>query len=87
MYVSTETKGETMSLISTNLNKRSEAYKNAAPRLQAGLDNIADRHAASGMVKLKVYDGQSNAVVLVQYRSGACLRDVVTYLDEMQVLD
>lgn len=76
-----------MTLISTNLNKYSAEYANVAPRLQAGLDDITAEHNASGKVMLKTYEGQSHAVVLVQYKSGACLRDVVAYLDEMQVLD
>lgn len=74
-----------MSRISTNLNKRSEAFRNAAPRLEAGLANIADDHAANGLVALRT-DDTSHAYVEVRYRSGACLRDVVTYLDTMGVL-
>lgn len=76
-----------MSRISTNLNKRGQGYKHAAPRIQAALDNIAAEHAASGLVKLCTDEHTSHAYVEVRYRSGACLRDVVAYLDEMQVLD
>lgn len=76
-----------MTTITTNLNRYSEEYANALPRLQAGLDNICREHKASFCAKVELQHGRTNAVVVVGYRSGALLRDVVSYLDEMQVLD
>lgn len=74
-------------IIDTNLNPRSDACKNAAPRLQAGLDNIAEAHGATGLLNFRDAIGNRVAYVAVRYKSGALLRDVVAYLDEMQVLD
>jgi hypothetical protein len=73
--------------IHTNLNGNSVEYERARPRLQQGLDNIAAEHNASGLISVYSAAGMTRVTVEVRYRSGACLRDVVAYLDEMQVLD
>jgi len=73
--------------IHLNLNGNSAEYQRARPRLQQGLDNIAAEHNASDMVSVYSAAGMSRVTVEVRYRSGALLRDVVAYLDEMQVLD
>jgi hypothetical protein len=73
--------------IRTNLNVRNEAYKNAKPRLQAGLDNIANEYGANGLTYVCILNHSAMAYVEVKFASGAMLRDIVTYLDRMQVLD
>lgn len=73
--------------IKLNLNGNSEEYRNARHRLQAGLDNIATEHQATGMVSVFSAHGMSRVTVEIRYNSGALLRDVAKYLDEMQVLD
>lgn len=73
--------------IKLNLNGNSAEYERARPRLQQGLDHIAAEHNASGMASVYSASGMSRVTVEVRYMSGAMLRDVVAYLDEMQVLD
>ena len=73
--------------IKLNLNGNSEEFRNARPRLQAGLNNIAAAHSAKDMVSIFNAHGMSRVTVDVRYMSGALLRDVVSYLDEMSVLD
>lgn len=77
----------TTASIKLNLNGNSKEYENAKPRLQQGLDNIAIQHGASDTIKVFNAAGMSRVTVDVTYMSGAMLRDVVNYLDEMQVLD
>lgn len=73
--------------IKLNLNGNSKEFENARPRLQKGLDNIAAEHNAADMVKVFSAAGMSRVTVEISYTSGALLRDVAVYLDEMQVLD
>ena len=73
--------------IKLNLNGNSQEYLNARPRLQAGLDNIALLHNAKDTIKVFNAVGMTRVTVDVNYMSGAMLRDVVNYLDEMGVLD
>lgn len=73
--------------IKTNLNLRGQGYKHAAPRIQTALENIATDHAASGLITIGQNQASTHAYVFVRYASGALLRDVVAYLDEMRVLD
>ena len=72
--------------IKLNLNVKTEEWKNAKPRLKQGLENIAARHNATGLIRIQT-NGYSNAQINIYYMSGALLRDVVSYLDEMSVLD